>query len=112
MTIYATERYTAVADEVFNVAVNFKDKLDTGELLTGTPTITEVTTTDFTIGSKVVNTAALTINGETSAIGQAVQCGVTVASSPTLGPHEITISVDTDATPAQTIIRSIWVDVV
>lgn len=89
-----------------NVAVSFSDMLDVSELLSGTPTVTEVTTSDLTLGNKLVNTGALTINNVSVPIGEAVQFNVvggTVANS----PYRITISVDTDATPAQTLIGTV-----
>ena len=57
-------------------AVSFVGKLDTGETLTGTPTVTEIDTAHLTITNKAVNSTALTINGHSVAIGQAVQCKV------------------------------------
>lgn len=66
---------SAGATEV--VSVDCIDFLDSGELLTGTPTITEDTTTDLTLSNKVVSTTALTINDRTVAIGKAVQFKVT-----------------------------------
>lgn len=94
-----------------NVAVSFADMLDDSELLTGTPTITEQTTSDLTLSNKVVNTAQLTINSVTVAIGEAVQFNVTggtVANS----PYSIKISVATDATPAQTLIGTVVLTVI
>ena len=83
------------------VKVSFKDDLDTSELLTGTPTLTEITTSDLTLANKAVNTAALTILGGTVAIGQAVQFTVTGGTAGTT--YTIQITAGTDATPAQTL---------
>lgn len=90
-----------------NVSVSFVDVLDDGELLTGTPTVAEQTTSDLTIVNKAVNTAALVINGESVAIGQAVQfhvSGQLAANS----PYKIKITVSTSATPAQTFVKYVW----
>ena len=94
-----------------NVAVSFADMLDSSELLSGTPTIAEQTTSDLTLGSKLVSTAILTINSVSVAIAEAVQfniIGGTVANS----PYSIQISVDTDSTPAQTLIGTVVLTVI
>lgn len=93
----------AVGD-VFNVAVSFAGQLDSGEVLTGTPTITEVTSTDLTISNKAVNSAAITVNGTSVAIGGAVQCKVL---GQLLATREYTLKIVavTDSTPAQTLNR-------
>ena len=50
--------------------------LEASETLTGTPTVT-VSPTGPTLGSKIVNVAAIDVNGDTVAIGEAVQFTVT-----------------------------------
>ena len=98
----ARERPTAVAGETRLFSVSFENKLDSGELLTGTPTVAEETTTDLTISNKVVSTAALTINHRSVAIGRAIQfkvSGFLVANS----PYTILITCGTDSDPAQTV---------
>ena len=98
----AKERLTAVVGETRLFSVSFDGKLDSGELLTGTPTVVEVTTSDLTISNKAVNVAALSINHETVAIGKAVQfkvSGQLAASS----PYTILITCGTDSDPAQTV---------
>ena len=90
------------------VSVNYTDHLDAGESLTGTPTVVEVTTTDLTLGSKVVSTSTYVEadSGDTVAVGAAVQftvAGGLVANS----PYTIRITVGTDATPARTFVRDI-----
>jgi len=84
------------------IAIDFRGKLDSGELLTGTPIITEVTTSDLTLTSKAVNTAELTINDLTVAIGEAVQCLVTGGLAATRN-YVIQVQCGTDSTPAQTV---------
>jgi len=92
--------------EVRNVAVSFSGKLDSGELLTGTPVLSvispSVSPEDITLSNPIVNTAALTISGVSTPIGEAVQfkvTGGTVANS----PYILGVSCGTDATPAQTL---------
>lgn len=94
----AREIPEAVVGETLPYSVDFQGKLDSGELLTGTPTVEEVSTSDLTISNKVVSTSALVINGKTVAAGKAVQftvSGFLVANS----PYTIKITVNTDATP-------------
>lgn len=87
------------ASEVRNCAVDFSRKLDVGESLTGTPTVT-ISPTGPTLSDKAVNTSALTINGDVVPIGSAVQFKVTGG---TAGVYTITATCGTTATPAQTL---------
>ena len=106
----APQRPSKTTSEVRNVAVSFSGKLDSGEKLTGTPTIVEVTTSDLTLGNKVVNTAELIINGIIVPIGEAVQWNVSGGIAET---EYITLaSIGTDATPAQTLYGSTILDVI
>jgi len=98
----APQLQTKTVSGVRNVAVSFSNMLDSGELLTGTPTIAEVTTTDLTLGSKAVSTAILTINGESTPIGEAVQFNVSGGTANVT--YQIKITVGTDASPAQTLL--------
>lgn len=64
--------------EVRTVSVDLEGKLDAGETLTGTPTITSspvgsVSAPGLTIDDEQVSTTVLTINDREVAIGQAVQ---------------------------------------
>ncbi len=100
----APERPLAIVGETNTHSVSFVGLLDSGELLTGTPVVVEQTTTDLTITNKVVNTAALTINDISVAVGMAVQfkvVGHLVANT----PYTVKITASTDATPAQTKVR-------
>jgi len=100
----AYERPVAVVGETNAFAVSFSGVLDSGELLTGTPTVAEQTSSDLTIQNKVVSTVALTINGATVAIRMAVQFTV-VGQAAANSPYTIKITVGTDATPAQTKVK-------
>jgi len=84
------------------VAVDLTSELDSGVLLTGTPTVTESTGT-LTLTNKAVSTAALEINDKTVAIGKAVQFLVDAASASDGTTYTIAISVGTDSTPAETL---------
>ena len=91
--------------EVRNVAVSFVGKLDDGELLTGTPLVVEITSTDLTLVNKVISTAALTINGKSVAIGEAVQFKVSTPKANI--NYDVRLTATTDSTPAQTLIATI-----
>ena len=56
--------------------------------------------------NKAVRTEALTINGATVAIGEAVQFTITGGTAGQL--YAVTIVVGTDSTPAQTISRDVY----
>lgn len=105
----AIQTQEKTVSEVRNIAVSFTGKLDTGELLTGTPTVAEVTTTDLTFANQSVNTAALTINGVSTIIGHAVQFSVSGGS---VGTYSINIAVSTDATPSQTLYGTIKLKII
>lgn len=97
--------YDVIAGEVRNVSIDLRGKLDSGELLTGSVTVTEVGSSDLSFANQAVNTEALTINGASVAIGQAVQfkvSGVLVGSR-----YRVKVTVATDATPPQTLIATI-----
>ena len=103
-----SQRHTVSVGETEVVAVNYTDHLDSGELLTGTPTVAEQTTSDLTLANKAVNTATYleAVSGDTVAIGAAVQfsaLGGTAANS----PYTIRVTVTTDATPARTFVRDL-----
>lgn len=106
----APQRHTKTAGEVRNIAVDLRGKLDSGELLTGTPTIVEVTTADLTLSNKVVNTAAIIVNNLAVPIGQAVQFKVTGGVAGTA--YTLRITVTTTATPAQTLIENLQLKVI
>jgi len=106
MTSTAPQIQEMSASEVRHVAVDFSGKLDTGETLTGTPTVVEVTTTELTITNKAVSTGVLSINGVSVPIGEAIQFTVDAASS---GFYEILITCGTSE--SQTIDAKIYLRV-
>lgn len=90
-----TEQYVLSVGDTQTIGIDCRAKLTDGELLTGTPTIEEQTTSDLTIAGKAVNSAAVTIKGNEVGIGQAVVCrvsGGTAANS----PYSIHVTVNTD----------------
>lgn len=108
MSSVVPERRTKTEDEVRNVAVDFTQELDSGELLAGTPTITE-STGDLTISNKAVSTSSLTINGSTVATGGAVQFKVSGGTAGTT--YTINIQCSTDSSPAQTVEADVELEV-
>ena len=104
MSVAIETQFKKAAEERL-VSVSLAGKLDSGELLTGTPTIVEVTTSDLTLANKAVSTAQLTISGRTVAIGQAVQFKVSGGTAGTT--YTIRITVTTDSTPAQTLVLDV-----
>ena len=81
MRSLAREIREITTDEVRVVSVSFLGKLDSGELLSGTPTITAEAGSGLTLSNKTVNSEAITINGVAHAIGQAVQFKATATSA-------------------------------
>ena len=67
-------------DETRNVSVSFINRLDSGELLTGTPTVT-ASPSGPTISTPVVNDSTLTINGRSHLAGQAVRFSIADCTS-------------------------------
>lgn len=103
MVATAQQHYVVKRGAIRACAVGFQGVLDTSELLTGTPTVTEVTTTALTITNKRVNTAAITILGVSHAIGEAVQFTVDFSSAVADTYYEVKIVAVSNATYAQTL---------
>lgn len=80
------------------VKIDCTQELTGSEVLTGTPLVTERTTTDLTITRKIVNTAVETINGASVAIGCAIRFYVVGAKAAT-GSYIIDISCGTTSSP-------------
>ena len=89
-------------------AVDFGPWLDSGEKLTGTPTVAEVTTTDLTINTVAVSTSPLTILDEGVSIGEAVQWLVSGQQSST--SYRLRVTATTDASPARTEVLDVLMD--
>jgi hypothetical protein len=83
-------------------AIDYTDMLDSSETLTG-PTCAEVTTTALTIANVAVNSAAVTINGVSVAIGKAVQFKVSGQVINTT--YTLLVTVTTTSSPARVLAR-------
>lgn len=64
--------YSKKANEIRTFAVDFSLKMAAAELLTGTPTVVEATTTDLTISDIELNSVVRTVGGSVSPVDCAV----------------------------------------
>lgn len=102
----APERIRVTVGEVPNVAIDCQGLLDSGELISTLTSILEITTTDLTIDNKAISTAALTINGVTAAIGEALTCRI--AGILAGKQYHLQCKFVTNSTPAATRICDIY----
>lgn len=86
---------TITTAEARNVSVDMRSFLDSGESLTGTPTVQG--SDNLTIASAQVNTADRVVNGQTVSAGGAVQFTVS-CSTPGTYPIEILVATDQSQT--------------
>jgi hypothetical protein len=75
----------------------------------GATLTTSISPSGPTISNAAVSTAALTINDETAAIGQAVQFLITGVTANTT--YTVVITVSTNSTPAQTLKKGVVIKV-
>lgn len=95
------------ANEVRNGIVSFIGLLDTGELLTGTPT---ASASGLTFSNVAVTSTTKTLeDGTTVLSGQGVQFSVSGGTAGT--KYKITVQCGTDSTPAETLEQyaTLWV---
>lgn len=78
------------------VSSDFIGQLDSGELLSGTPSVTAPVAAGLTLTQKQVNSTAITVNGVSCAAGQAVQFKAD-ATSANAGTYVLDITCGTDA---------------
>lgn len=77
------------------IAIDFGPWLDSGETLSGTPTVAEQTTTDLTFTGAAVNSSALVILGTSVPAGEAVS--VKVSGQKSGVTYRVLVTVDTSA---------------
>jgi len=82
-------------DGIRNVAVDFSGLLDAGELLTGTPSVTD-SSGALVIGGVQVTSAAMIINGASVPAGKAMAFSVERGAAPA-GDYELDLLAATDA---------------
>ena len=104
MAITVTRMPPISEGDVEIVSISYVGLLDSDEVLTGTPVVTEVTTTDLTLSNKTVSSVALIINAKEVAIGKAVQFKIAGQQSGTV--YRVRVSVGT-ATTLRTIVRDV-----
>jgi len=98
------------AAEFINAKISFADLLSTGEVLTGTPTVAEIRTSDLNISNIVINAgAAIEIDGRTVAIGHGVTFRVAEGVSGRM--YNIAVTAATDSTPPQTFAGTVELQV-
>jgi len=73
MAIQLEHQWEASVGDVDHAAIDCTPYLDDGETVSGTPTVVEQDSGDLTISNIAASVAALTILGETVAIGKAIQ---------------------------------------
>lgn len=96
---------TKAVDEVRNVAVDMRGKLDPDEVLLDNLVIVEVTSADLTLSSRAISVDDLLIEDDTVPAGQAVQ--FEVAGGVKGKTYTIRITVNTSSSPPQTLIENI-----
>lgn len=101
--VFAKQVREKAASDDTPISVDFSATLDSGDTLTGTPTITEVTTSDLTLANKTVNASAVVVNGVSRAAGQVIQFSCTGGDGGEL--YKIKMSCDT--TNGRTIVRGV-----
>lgn len=101
MGVTNTKKIQVSVGSTRHAAIDMRSMLDSGELLTGTPAIVEVTTSDLSITNKAVNTSEIQVNGKAVEIGGAVQFTVSGHVSDGgedgEGTYRIRVTVSTDA---------------
>ena len=102
MAIQAKQVQQVSKGEVRILSAGFITPLSTGELLTGTPTVVEMGSSDLTISNVAVSTGTLTIDSVSHTSGQAVQCKVIGQAVATT--YKVRVTAATDATVAQTFV--------
>lgn len=106
------QRRSKSVGETRNGTVSFSGFMDSSEVITGLPSVVQVTIVpssiqNLTLTNVAINTSALVVLGETVAIGKAVQFRIGGGSAGQL--YEIRVTASTDA--GQTFLREILLDV-
>lgn len=91
-----------------NVSISLDSDLALGVLLTGTPTVVELTTSALVIADQAVSSATLTIEQKPVIAGRAVQFSVDAAGATIGTTYRIQITVTADDAPDERLVY--WVD--
>lgn len=92
------------------ILVSFKDQIVDTELLTGTPTAEEYGTSALTISDVALNTLDVGIHGLPVKTNQGV--GFFVAGGVARTDYTIRVTVGTDTSPGQTLVKDIRLKVI
>ena len=109
MSVVASQIHCKTASEVRNVFTSFLDRLEKGEKLTGTPTVT-VSPTGPTIANIAIPTADRIINGKLVPGSASVSFTVSAGTAGT--QYTFTLTATTNAANAQTLIGKIRLEVI
>ena len=96
MPVEAPELREMSASETRTFSVDMKGKLDDGELLTGTPTVTEVSTSDLELTNKQLSTVEMKINRRKVPAGEAIMFTGRVVGATPAPSYEIDLLCSTD----------------
>lgn len=97
----AAESRTKLPGEVLNAAIDMRERLESGESITGTPTVDATPSAGITIDNVAVNGSSRVINGKSVPAGKAVTFRVAAGTAGTT--YALTVEAVTNASPAQTI---------
>lgn len=95
--IYATDRVVKHSNDDCVYTFRCTNLLAAGEVITGTPTVTDTTThatSSITISGIAANATEVTVDGKTTAIGKAVQCRISGGADS--ADHVLTCTFSTD----------------
>ena len=112
MVATCRQRHVLSVGETRLIRFDLTDDLEAGASLSGTPTVSEVTTTDLTLANKAVNTSTYVddLTGETIAVGKAVQFTCAGGSAGTT--YRVRVTVSTDSTPTETLVWDVLISFV
>lgn len=97
------------SNETRNAAVDFTNVLPSGISLTGTPTVTEQTTSDLTVASVALGTGSRVINGTTVETSKWVSFSVAGGNSGQ--SYTLDVSATSAESPAETYHQHITIEV-
>ena len=108
--IISHTRKLSAGSPLDSVAVDFTDWLDEGETIASV-TVTEIDTSNLTLGSKAPNSAVIEVNGRDVAIGKAAQCSVNATNA--VAGERYGLLVTPTTTPNSRVVKfSIWMEAV
>jgi len=104
MPIKLDQRPVISVGDTDTASIDYTEFLDDDELLTGIPTVVEVTTTDLSMSGKIVNTEEVRILGRDIPAGKAVQFNVSGQKVNTEYLIRVTVSTDKSRTAVRDIV--------